>query len=367
MHLDSSFYDESAQWAESHHSHWHLALEQGPSVAWIFIATGVGEVAGSIFANTPRPLAVQELSSARKQLLEDRRRIRRLSVFASAFLPGRGVAPEQTALVRGYGQRVSPPPGLECVRVTPSEALDQSDVRPCVRLPPDSDDSHFSAFLQHAVSYTMHNVIVQRHVSSRLAWAQRVLGRGVRAEREQHDEARMAELGEAYLTRGLAQAWRLAGVMTRKPLGPKRRRMDAVMSTRPSLAAWQPFLAAGGPQGGCKAELLASFPPIPVLHIDCPPEHCIHAARGDLRRVTKYICRGKGRKMPSDNDAPMEVWRLLLEGPSSPSKKGWDSPCRTPPRSSRACSTGCSASSEAQDMSQSSSTGAELGAYLSTT
>ena len=64
-------YDELAQWTESHHSRWYLALKQGPSAAWPFIAAGVGEVAASIFANTPRPQAVQELSSARKQLLED--------------------------------------------------------------------------------------------------------------------------------------------------------------------------------------------------------------------------------------------------------------------------------------------------------
>ena len=54
--------------------------------------------------------------------------------------------------------------------------------------------------------------------------------------------------------------------------------MDAVMATTPSLAAWQPFLEAGGPQGGCKAEHLDSLPPFPVLHTGCLPEHCVQVA-----------------------------------------------------------------------------------------
>ena len=146
--------------------------------------------------------------------------------------------------------------------------------------------------------------------------------KGMRAERKQHGEARMAELDEAYLSRDLAQAWRSARVMTRKPFGPKRRRMDAAMATRPFLAQWGPFLAAAGPQGGCRAELLADTPPFPLLHTECPSESCIRDARADLGKFIRYMRRGKGRKMPSDYDAPMEVWRLILEGPSNPTKKG---------------------------------------------
>ena len=71
------------------------------------------------------------------------------------------------------------------------------------------DNLIVKAFLQHSVSYAMHNVFVQWHVSARFARVQRVPGKGVRAERTQHDEARMAELDEAYITRDLAHPWRL--------------------------------------------------------------------------------------------------------------------------------------------------------------
>ena len=106
-------YDEFAQWADPNCSQWHVALKRGPSAAWDCSASGACEVATSIFINAPRPLHVLDHSCARKQLLGERRRARRLNVFASAFLPGRGVVPSQTAFSQGYSQWISHPLGLE--------------------------------------------------------------------------------------------------------------------------------------------------------------------------------------------------------------------------------------------------------------
>ena len=110
----------------------------------------------------------------------------------------------------------------------------------------------------------MHNVLVQWHVSDRLARVQRALGKGMGAERKPHEEARMAELGEAYLFRGLAQAWRIARVMARKPLGPKRRTMDAVTVTSPSLAQWNLSWRLQAPREGAGLSCLQT----------CLPSHC---------------------------------------------------------------------------------------------
>ena len=118
------------------------------------------------------------------------------------------------------------------------------------------------------------------------------------------------ELNEAWRKRQQAEAWRSARVLTKRPIGIKRRRYDVFASCEPSAVEVQLHLAKSGPRGGCAAHLVDpahearvydSAPYVEPSHED------FEEANDDFQRLLVHLRAAGCRRAVTEDHCPAEL------------------------------------------------------------
>lgn len=100
--------------------------------------------------------------------------------------------------------------------------------------------------------------------------------------------------------------------MSNKPIGPKKRRLDAVITDQPSLDEWIEFVQQPGPSGGWNATIADN----PFDHGWKPQERNDPELTEELYTMPNIYSEirklRRGRAVP-ENSAPKEVFEIIAQ------------------------------------------------------
>ena len=125
---------------------------------------------------------------------------------------------------------------------------------------------------------------------------------------------RETELQLAWMERDQARAWRMARLLTRKAVGPKRRVLNQPIFTVPTTAQWLTTLSKPGSKGGCAAtridiqqqRALAAEVPIQVTNWHRKQAFSL------FKQMRYHISQAQLRRTSPEWAAPIEIWRMIL-------------------------------------------------------
>ena len=119
--------------------------------------------------------------------------------------------------------------------------------------------------------------------------------------KKKKDEFVRIELQQAWRSRQLAVAWRLARILTGKRLGSKLRNYGRTFMARMSGQQWTDKLRLPGSKGGWNASVTTwdqVLSDTKELHVHVEPTvHDGRLAQGDLRHIASWIGKVANRNM----------------------------------------------------------------------
>jgi len=145
------------------------------------------------------------------------------------------------------------------------------------------------------------------------------LTKKIKAIKEKHNRNRKenlrVELIDAWRTRQIALAWRLARMIAGCKKGPRRKWGSMVMTTKPTKKQWEEKLKKPDSEGGWQAIILDQSDVVEEfqdIDRDIIDNNITRDANADFKELRKQIKHAKCRKGVPQSDVPSEVWRLVF-------------------------------------------------------
>ena len=175
----------------------------------------------------------------------------------------------------------------------------------------------------------------------RLLRISKQIGDEKKKEQKEKDEYVRIELQQAWRSRQLAVAWRLARILTGNRLGSKLCNYGWTFMARMSGQQWADKLRLPGSKGGWRAsvttwdQVISDTKELRV-HVE-PDVHDGRLAQADLHHISSWIGKAANRKMSLEWDLPNEVYRMILQCDETWIQGkhgiGYESDCKTPAQS----------------------------------